>query len=247
MKKGERIYAIIPAAGQGSRMGADYPNKQFLDLQGMPILIRTLLVFEKSPIVDGIAIAVGASEIDLLKAMCEKYKITKLIGITPGGLTRQDSVRGALAFLSTYLTTKKIPASTTIVLIHDGARPFVTGAILERCIEGVKKYRACGAGVQVKDTIKQVHPDGRILHTPSREGLWAIQTPQAFLFSLIERLHEKAFLEGLAFTDDTAIAEYFGQEVRMIQGDYRNIKITTPEDLIYGEALLKQDSEEKSR
>lgn len=246
MKKGERIYAVIPAAGQGSRMGADYPDKQFLELQGMPILLRTLLVFEKSPLIDGIVIAIGSSETDLLKTMCEKYKITKLIGITPGGLTRQDSVRGALAFLSGYFSSKKIPPASAIVLIHDGARPFVTDAVIERCIEGVKKYRACGAGVQVKDTIKQVHPDGRILHTPSREGLWAIQTPQAFIFTLIERLHEKAFLEGRAFTDDTAIAEYFGQEVRIVQGDYRNIKITTPEDLIYGEALLKQQNEEKS-
>ncbi len=246
MKKREWIYAVIPAAGQGVRMGADSPCKQFLELQGIPILIRTLLVFEKFPAIDGIVVAIGPAETELLKALCEKYRITKLIGIAPGGKTRQESVRGALGFLSGHLPPKKIPVTSTLVLIHDGARPFVTEEIIKNSIEGVKKYRACGAGVPVKDTIKQVHLDGRIIHTPSREALWAIQTPQAFDFTLIERLHEKAFLERRAFTDDCAIAEFFGQEVRIVMGDYRNIKITTPEDMICGEALINHPDEEKS-
>ncbi len=241
MVERERIYGVIPAAGQGSRMGVGKANKQFLELQGIPVLIRTLLAFEQSPRIDGIAVVANPSDRVCIQALCEQYRITKLIGIAAGGETRQDSVRNALEFLSDYLGGKNLPGSDKkdYVLIHDGARPFVSNAIIERCIDGAIRYHACGAGVPVKDTIKQVRPDGTIFHTPPREELWAIQTPQAFLLSLIEPLHRKAFREGLSFTDDTAIAEHYGEKVHMVTGGYQNIKITTPEDLLYGEVLLR--------
>ena len=235
------VYAIIPAAGQGSRMGMPGQNKQFLELGGMPVLARTLLAFEHSPYIDGIVVVSGPSETGQILSMCTKYHIGKLLGIAEGGATRQDSVRHALEFLGAFLSSIQSPRDHAgdYVLIHDGARPFISDEVILRCIRAVKIYHACGAGVMVKDTIKQVAKDGRILRTPPREGLWAIQTPQAFLLSMIGPLHQRAFEENLSFTDDTAIAEHYGETVHMVPGDYQNIKITTPEDLLYGEVLLK--------
>lgn len=241
MRREERVYAIIPAAGQGSRMGLPGQNKQFLELGGLPVLARTLMVFENSPHIDGIVVVSGQSETDQIRAMCARYHIGKLLGIADGGQTRQESVRHALEFLAEFLSSKQSPQDYTedFVLIHDGARPFITEEIIGRCAIAVKRFHACGAGVMVKDTIKQVSQDGTIQHTPPREKLWAIQTPQAFLLSMIGPLHQKADEEKLFFTDDTAIAEHYGKTVHMVMGDYRNIKITTPEDLLYGEVLLK--------
>lgn len=274
MNRKTKVYAIIPAAGQGSRMGATKTSKQFIELLGVPILARTLLAFENSKDVDGIVVVTGPSEEPRIRELCASYGITKLAGVAKGGETRQDSVRNALKFLTlsiarvesvdfeseATITESKTPVTTEeksqtkptgakskadcFVLIHDGARPFVSNEVIERCIEGAKKYRACGAGVRVKDTIKQVRKDGRITNTPPRDELWAIQTPQAFLLTLISDLHFKAYQGNLNFTDDTAIAEYFGTDVYIVDGEYRNIKITTPEDLLYGEILLK-DIEQK--
>jgi len=245
----DKVYAIIPAAGQGSRMGDAKGNKQFLELCGIPIIARTLRAFEKFGNIDGIVVVTSPLEKLRLLQICEQYNITKLIGIADGGKTRQDSVRSALDFLDSYLDTliagenSRILKENCHVLIHDGARPFVSDDIIEHSIEGVKRYHACGVGVKVKDTIKRVGPDGRIICTPPREELWAIQTPQAFDFLLIERLHRRACSENLNFTDDTAIAEYFKVDVHMVNGEYRNIKITTPEDLLYGEVLLSNNGE----
>ena len=241
MNKKTNVYAIIPAAGQGSRMGSPKTNKQFLELQGIPVLARTLLMFENSKDVDGIIVVTGQSDEPRIKEICLSYGIRKLIGIAKGGDTRQDSVRNALQFLEFIISGEEPGFSGTdnYVLIHDGARPFVSNEIIDRCICGAKKYLACGAGVRVKDTIKQVNHEGRIINTPPRDELFAIQTPQAFLLPLISDLHAKAYRENLRFTDDTAIAEHYGTDVYMITGEYRNIKITTPEDLLYGEILLK--------
>lgn len=274
MNKKTKVYAIIPAAGQGQRMGATKTSKQFIELLGVPILARTLLAFENSKDVDGIVVVTCSSEESRIRELCASFGITKLVGVAKGGETRQDSVRNALEFLvssitlvesedyepKTLITESKTPVTMEersqikskavksqtdcYVLIHDGARPFVSNEVIERCIEGAKKYHACGAGVRVKDTIKQVRNDGRITNTPPRDELWAIQTPQAFLLTLISDLHSKAYGENLHFTDDTAIAEYFGSDVYIVDGEYRNIKITTPEDLLYGEILLK-DMEQK--
>ncbi|MHB1484757.1 MAG: 2-C-methyl-D-erythritol 4-phosphate cytidylyltransferase [Saccharofermentanales bacterium] len=241
MKK--HIFAIIPAAGQGSRMGAR-TNKQFLELLGIPVIIRTLLAFEKSAAIDGILVVTNLHEQETLESLCRKYSITKLIGVTFGGETRQDSVRNALRFLISYTGSRKpvISVDDCRVLIHDGARPFVSEEVIRRCVEGVEKHDACGAGVKVKDTIKIADPEsGLIIKTLPREQLWAIQTPQAFSLPLIERLHIKAFSEKLSFTDDLSIAEHYGENVYIIDGDYRNIKITTPDDLEIGEFLIKNN------
>lgn len=280
------ICAIIPAAGQGSRMKSSV-NKQFIDLCGVPVIIRTLLAFEESPMIDSIVAVTRDSEREELRLLCVKYKITKLLGIAYGGDTRQDSVRNALEFMSNVQSRKKhvfnesvneiysnytqnnlnnhdsiasqesknkrlntskssdkvlIPfdPESCYVLIHDGARPFVSKDIIKRSLEAVSKYKACGVGVPVKDTIKKVTSDMKILETLPRENLWAIQTPQSFHFPLISKLHQKAFDDRLQFTDDTSLAEHYGESTYMVQGDYQNIKITTPEDLLYGEMILNK-------
>lgn len=256
IKKGEKIFAIVAAAGQGSRMKSDR-NKQFLELDGVLVLARTLTKFENSNLIDGIIIISNNMETDAVMDICKKYSISKLIGIALGGDTRQESVRNSLNYLSDYLTDSKnsfpnltdthdyrkseIEQTDIYVLIHDGARPFVKENVIKRCVEGAREHLACGAGVPLKDTIKKVDLDGRIIETPNRETLWAIQTPQAFLFSLIKDCHNKAFEEGLMFTDDTGIVEHYGKSVYMVMGDYSNIKITTPEDMKFGEAILKDE------
>lgn len=229
------ICAVIPAAGQGSRMNSSV-NKQFIDLCGVPVIVRTLRAFEESPLIDSIVAVTRDSEREELKLLCIKYNITKLMGIAHGGDTRQDSVRNALEFLANI----QVDPENCYVLIHDGARPFVYEDIIQRSIEAVRKYKACGVGVPVKDTIKNVSTDLKILETLPRENLWAIQTPQSFHFPLISKLHQKAFDDRLQFTDDTSLAEHYGESAYMVQGDYQNIKITTPEDLLYGEMILNK-------
>lgn len=240
-RKDPFIVAVIPAAGRGSRMQASV-NKQYLELGGMPVLARTLSAFEHHPGIDRILVVAGGAEQEQIRVLCRKYEIGKFAGVVEGGATRQDSVRNALDHLAASLEN---PSSahqkeTCYVLIHDGARPFVSREVIDRCIQGAIRYNACGAGVSVKDTMKQVDESGRILCTVPRDSLRAIQTPQAFHFPMIYRLHNRALHDGLSFTDDTSIAEYYGEKVFMVDGDYCNIKITTPEDLLYGEVLLRQ-------
>jgi 2-C-methyl-D-erythritol 4-phosphate cytidylyltransferase len=280
------VCAIVPAAGQSSRMKSSI-NKQFIELRGVPVIIRTLLAFEQSPLIDSIVVVTRDSEREELSLLCTKYKITKLIGVAYGGDTRQDSVRNALEFLANIQSRRRhfftesvnemhgseaqnnlniagskgtfesknnrlnlskpndIPSTpfnpeNCYVLIHDGARPFVSEDIIKRCVDTVLKHKACGVGVPVKDTIKKVSSDLKILETLPRENLWAIQTPQAFHFPLISKLHEMAYDERLQFTDDTSLAEHYGKDAFMIEGDYRNIKITTPDDLLLGEMILNK-------
>ena len=247
-----KFYAVIPAAGSGSRMKSD-KNKQFLELSGIPVIIRTLLVFQDSPLVSGIVISARDSEKDELNGLCEKYNINKLLGIVAGGDTRQKSVRNSLLFLAEKITSKELDnanlsgensscessLSNSYVLIHDGARPFVTDDIIARCTDCVVDKKACGAGVLVKDTIKQTGGENVIEKTLDRSSLWAIQTPQTFALDDILALHNKAVSDNADFTDDTALYEYYGHKAFMVEGSYNNIKITTPEDLLLGEIILK--------
>ena len=230
-----KFYAVIPAAGSGSRMKSNR-NKQFLDLSGIPVIVRTLLVFQKSSLISGIVISTRDFEKAELIELCKKYNITKLIGIVTGGSTRQKSVRNSLLFLA-----EKITSGDSYVLIHDGARPFVNDDIIVRCADCVVSKKACGAGVLVKDTIKQAGSENVIEKTLDRSNLWAIQTPQAFALSEILELHNKAVADGVDFTDDTALFEYYGHKAFMVEGSYNNIKITTPEDLLLGEIILKSN------
>ncbi len=226
----DKIVAIIPAAGQGKRMG-NQVNKQFLCLAGLPILVHTLTVLENHPRVEGMIIVCRDGEREFCRTeIVEKYQLRKVLRIVAGGKERQHSVFNGI---------KALPADTGLVLIHDGARPFLTAGIIDKAVDQALAMGAAVAAVPVKDTIKEAGPDGIVAGTPDRSRLWQIQTPQVFRYSLIREAHQQAATDGFLGTDDASLVEYIGRKVKLVQGSYENIKITTPEDLLLGEAILK--------
>lgn len=231
--------ALIPAAGMGKRMGASI-NKQYLQLNGLPIVARTISVFENSPLIDAIYLVIPADEIPY----CDEHVVKacgfkKVVAIVPGGKERQNSVLNGLNAMRGAVT------DDDIVLIHDGVRPMVTEAMLRESIDVAISRGGALVAVPVKDTIKSVH-DGVAVNTPPRENLWQAQTPQTFRFGIIHAAHLAAGRDDFVGTDDASLLERTGKEVHIIQGDYRNIKITTPEDLVLAEAFLSIDTKRKS-
>jgi len=226
-----RIFALIPAAGMGKRMGAG-SNKQYLLLDGMPILARTVRTFQQAPFIDAIYLVSPEQEIPLCRSeVVERYGFSKVRAIVAGGAERQHSVRNGLAAIEGI-------EPDDLVLIHDGVRPFVTEEMLMSAASAARESGAAIVAVPVKDTVKVVR-DGVITDTPAREQLWLAQTPQAFRFDLIRAAHADAAAQGFLGTDDASLVERQGGEVRIVTGDYRNIKITTPEDMILAEAFLR--------
>jgi len=224
-----RTVAIVPAAGSGNRMGREL-SKQYLSLGGMPLLVHTLNVFEKCPLVDALLVVVPPSDVEAVRTeMLPRWNLKKLAGVIPGGKERQDSVRAGIEALD---------RETGLVVIHDAVRPFITVGLIENCIRAAAEEGAATVGVPVKDTVKEVAADGRVMRTCDRNLLWLTQTPQAFRRDIIENAHRAAVRDGYRGTDDTSLVERLGIAVRMIRGDYGNIKITTPEDLVIAEALL---------
>ncbi len=221
--------AIIAAAGSSRRM--EGPDKLWTPLAGRITLARTIDVFEASPIIDNIILVLNAERIDDATTLCQQEGWRKIAGIVAGGILRQDSVRIGLDTLA------NIAPQTQWVMIHDGARPLVTPDILEAGLQAAKSCHAAIAAVPVKDTIKQAQ-QGWIHSTLDRSQLWAIQTPQVFSFPLIHRAYHDQLLQQ-EFTDDAALLEHLGQRVAIFPGSYRNIKITTQEDLVIAEALIK--------
>lgn len=223
--------ALIPAAGMGKRMGASI-NKQYLQLNGMPIVARTISVFEQSPLIDAIYLVIPAEEIPYCqKHVVEAFGFRKIAAIVPGGRERQNSVMNALKAMREHVS------DDNVVLIHDGVRPLITENVLCESIKTASLYDGAVVAVPVKDTIKSVRND-IVYDTPPREGLWQAQTPQSFRFGTIYSAHLSAEADGFYGTDDASLVERTGGEVHIIRGDYRNIKITTPEDLILAEAFL---------
>jgi len=222
------ISAIIAAGGQGRRMNSSI-SKQFLNLKGHPILYYTLNKFERMDQIDSIVLVTSAADIQYVQEMIinrYKFKKTQIVG---GGKERQDSVYNGL---------RKLSPQTDIVVIHDGVRPFVTKQIIENSIAAAVEHKAVGVAVPVKDTIKVVDRDNIIKSTPDRSTLWAMQTPQTFRYDIIMNAYEKAMSEGYYGTDDTVLVERLGFPVKIIEGAYENIKITTPEDIIIAEAFI---------
>jgi len=227
------VFAVIPAAGSGSRMGAGH-NKQFLEVGGLPLIIRTLLAFEMNSQVMGYVVVTAAEESEAMALLIQRFDLRKLIALADGGETRQASVLSGLR----QLQTMRPDAAAGMVLVHDGARCFVTGAILDRCIAAiVEQGGACGAAVPIKDTIKVVSLDGKIEQTLDRSRLWAMQTPQGAFFTQLLSAYEQLEKDGRQVTDDLAAMEAVGQPTWLVAGDYTNIKMTTPEDLVIGEAI----------
>lgn len=230
----EHCTAVVLAAGRGRRMGTQ-TAKQYLELKGKPILAYALEVFEQSEVIDDILLMTDEAHADYCKKeICEKYGIKKVSAVAPGGKERYESVWKALCIL-------KERRQAGYVMIHDGARPFLTGDILERVYKQVQVQRACVVGMPVKDTIKLINKEGQIIKSPDRSLVWQAQTPQAFALPLIIEAFEKQMKEDCSHvTDDAVVVEkQMGIPVYMVEGSYRNIKITTPEDLVIAQALLK--------
>lgn len=222
MRKPKKISVIIPAAGQGKRMKADV-SKQYIEVYGKPILAYTLEKFQEARCINDIILVVGKNEIDYVEKYIKNgYGFSKIKSIIHGGKERQDSV---------YEGLKAMDPETDIVLIHDAVRPMISTYDIERIVTETVKYKACIFGVKVKDTIKVVDENNHIRNTLDRNQLYAIQTPQVFDKNVILSAYREAMGEGFLGTDDAMLVEQFSTtKVKMIEGSYANIKITTPED-----------------
>ncbi|WP_274421374.1 2-C-methyl-D-erythritol 4-phosphate cytidylyltransferase [Blautia sp. XA-2221] len=229
--KREKITAIVLAAGRGKRMNSKV-QKQFLELGGKPVLYYSLNCFQQSPLVTDIILVTGAESVAFCKEeIVEKYGFTKVKKVIPGGKERYDSVYEGLLSCE----------NSDFVLIHDGARPFITQEILERGMTGVRETGACVIGMPSKDTVKVSDENGFVQETPERNLVWSVQTPQIFEYSLIRNAHEKIRCENMTgITDDAMVVERAsGTKIRLVEGSYKNLKITTPEDLDIAEIFLK--------
>ncbi len=232
----EKIGAVVLAAGRGSRMHTPVA-KQFLELKGRPMITYALAAFQDSPVHE-IILVTAAEYLDYCrKEIVEAYGFTKVKAVTEGGRERYHSVYAGLRALEEC-------GGADTVLIHDGARPLVTKEIIRRAIDGAREHQACVIGMPVKDTIKICDDEGFGAGTPERKKLWQIQTPQAFSFSLVLDAYRRILAEPdgqEGITDDAMVVEAMTAcRVKLIGGDYRNIKVTTPEDILIAEALLER-------
>lgn len=226
------VSVVIAAAGKGSRMGMN-ENKQYMEVLGKPVLARTIQKFEDCCRVNDIKVVANEADVGFCKEnIIKRYGFRKVSEVVPGGPTRQQSVYNGL---------KRLPADCGIVLIHDGARPFVDARDIANCIDAAEEYGAAVVAVPVKDTVKRSGADGFVGETLDRSSLWYVQTPQGFRYGLIMEAHRKACEDGFAGTDDSVLAERLGYNVRIVHGSCYNIKITTKEDLVFagliGEAM----------
>ena len=206
-------------------------SKQFLMLHNRPVITYALEAFEQCSEIDEIVVVVASDELEYFKTnILDKFNFHKVKGLIAGGLERQQSA---------YNGIKSVSQDCEIILIHDGARPFVSNKTIIDCINEAKLYGAVSAGMPSKDTIKLVDQNNIVTSTPPRERVWQTQTPQAFKRALIVEAHEIAKSKGVTATDDAMLVEVLGHPVKMVAAAYENIKITTPEDLVIGEQLIK--------
>lgn len=220
------VGAVIAAAGSSSRMGGR--DKLAEPLDGIPVILRTLAAVEAVPEIREIVVVTREDRVEEYRRLLGQC--SRLRAVVPGGSTRQESVRNGARALS---------PDCTLAAIHDGARPLVTPEVFARCIEAARSCGAATAAVPVKDTIKLADEAGRVLDTPDRSRLWAVQTPQIFDRERYLRAAEEAERRGLSCTDDCQLFEAMGWEVQLVMGDYRNLKLTTPEDFLAAGAYLE--------
>jgi 2-C-methyl-D-erythritol 4-phosphate cytidylyltransferase/2-C-methyl-D-erythritol 2,4-cyclodiphosphate synthase len=226
-----RTIAIIPAGGAGKRLKS-HIAKQYLLLDSLPVLVHTLKVFQKSKEIDEIIIALPPEDlVHIRQELIEKYGLTKVTNAVAGGNERQDSVRNCLMV---------IEGNCDLVVIHDAVRPFVTETLIKQVVDSAKTTSAAIAGVKTKDTIKEVKEDNIVGATVPRQNLWLTQTPQAFDFELLKKAYQTAYTENFYGTDDASLVERMGKDVKMIEGSYENIKITTNEDMLMADALINK-------
>ncbi len=225
-----RAAALIVAAGEGRRLGTPR-TKAFMPLNDIPILAYAIQPFEVCNRIQQLYLVLRNQDLDSWhREILERFSFKKTRPPVTGGLRRQDSVR---------LGLESIGEDVDIVLIHDGARPFVDTSMVERLLDTLAEDQAAVVAVPAKETVKVVSPQGRILETPARDTLWHIQTPQGFDYRIILEAHRKAVADGVVATDDSTLVERLGVPVTVVQGSYENIKITTPEDLVIARALLE--------
>lgn len=231
-KSGQPICsAVIPAAGSSSRMGGT--NKLMFELDGVPVLVRTLRVFDTCDSIHEIVVVTREDEVESVKSLCVSFGIQKISVVVAGGKTRTESVLNGVK-----ATTKK----ADLVAIHDAARPFLSMSVLNECLSAAKTYHAAAPAVPVKDTVKEAEGNV-VVKTLRRDRLSAIQTPQIFTRDLILAALSDAVDKGAEITDDCSAVERLGMSVFLTKGDYCNIKITTPEDLAFAKAILSMEVE----
>jgi 2-C-methyl-D-erythritol 4-phosphate cytidylyltransferase len=224
-----RVNAVIVAAGEGRRMGGGTP-KPLLKLAGREVVIHTLERFAASTVGKAIVVVPENERVNFERLLAAVKLKPLEWTLQNGGARRQDSVARGL---------EAVDKDCEIVVVHDAVRPLVSPALIDRCVAAADKDGAAAAGLPVRDTIKVVGADGRVESTPPRESLWEIQTPQAFRAALLREAHRRAGVDQIEATDDAMLVERLGEKVVVVEGEPRNIKITTPEDLIVAEALLK--------
>jgi 2-C-methyl-D-erythritol 4-phosphate cytidylyltransferase len=229
-----RVTAIVPAAGQGIRMSGrtkEGLRKPFFVVMDRPILVHTLSALSASSRIDDIIIVVHKDDVDKCKRLVKKYGLKKVVKVVPGGNTRFESVKNGLSHL---------PKGTEVVVIHDGVRPFVDDKMISDSIDACARFGAAVCGVPVVSTIKSVAGDLTVMSTPDRSKLFLVQTPQVFLRETIEKAYELPLKDMACITDDSMLVERMGHKVKVVDGSYRNIKVTTPEDIILAKALLRE-------
>ena len=222
------VTAIFPAAGASRRMGGDI-NKIFLELGGEPILLRTLKTFSKSPRINFLIVVVNENEVDAVQKLLDSADDLKPYKIVVGGSERQYSIANGL---------KALPDDAEIVLVHDAARPLINLNVIEDVIDAAKKFGGAIAAVPEKNTIKFIDAENFVTYTPPRSKLVQVQTPQGFQRELLLKAYEQAALDKFLGTDDSSLVERIGDKIKVVTSDYRNIKITTPEDLKIAESLI---------
>lgn len=227
------VSVVIAAGGRGTRMGADI-NKVYLKLCNKQILMHTVEAFEKNPKVGEVVIVTGTHEIEHCKELVKKYGYSKVSAITNGGDTRQQSVYNGI-----MMTTGDI------VMIHDGARALISQEEIDNVLKDCEKYGAAAVGVKCKDTLKKADKNGFIMETIDRETTYNIQTPQVFKRDIIVNAHEAARERNINATDDCALAEHMGIQIKITEGSYNNIKLTTPEDMAVAENIITGRKNEK--
>lgn len=227
-----KTVAIIPAGGSGQRMQGNV-SKQYLTLNGLPILVHTLRRFQASAAIHAIFLVVPSKDrADVRTSIVEKYGLTKIAKILPGGRERQDSIRQGIEALD---------GDVDVVIIHDAVRPFISGALIRETVMEAKHWGAAIVAIPAKDTVKICDEGNRVHYTPNRDRVRLTQTPQAFQREIIVRAYDQAYRDNFYGTDDAGLVERIGVSVNIIPGSYDNIKITTPDDLVMAEYLMKKE------
>lgn len=225
--------AVIVAAGASSRMEMNI-SKQFFPLLGVPAVARTILSFEAAREIESVVIVCRQEDLEQMRIVVRGCGVKKVTAIVPGGETRQQSASAGAA---------AVPERTGLVAVHDGARPLVRPEEIDACVADARLWGASALAVQVKDTIKLADGSGFISSTPDRNLLWAVQTPQVFRREIYEKAMRRAEAEGMDYTDDCQLLEHAGVKVHLCRGSYENIKLTTRDDIVTAEAVLRRREE----